>query len=380
MRRSWSCVSVAACWMLSGVAWGAGAGDAQATALIKDAMDRDYLGMEFDKVEKKLRQADAICKKPGCSPAVSAEVHGYLAVLEGSAHKDKEKATEELRQMLRIDFTRTLDKQYASLLLKDAFDIAKEDVGKELEVKRQSDADEAKKAGDAKKAEYDRKLREPPPVGKLVEKPFAEQAVTYPVPVLVKVPAPPDGIEPERAAVARVVVDYTGPAGQHGQTELKPVKDGYGGEIPCDGVQSAGKLTYFTTAFNRFDNPVANGGTAAAPHVVVLKVALNGAMPHLPGELPPRSCAGAKDPECKVASDCGSEGVECLKGECKARLESPPKPPPPPIKKKGACGACRIGSTQAPETGGPIMAISLLGAFVVRRSRRRSPVGHAAGH
>src|SRR5450432_371829 len=145
MRRSWSCVSVAACWMLWGVAWAAGAGDAQATALIKDAMDRDYLGMEFDKVEKKLRQADAICKKPGCSPAVSAEVHGYLAVLEGSAHKDKEKATEELRQMLRIDFTRTLDRQYASLLLKDAFDIAKEDVGKELEVKRQSDADEAKK-------------------------------------------------------------------------------------------------------------------------------------------------------------------------------------------------------------------------------------------
>src|SRR6476469_7674935 len=115
MRRSWSCVSLAACLTLAGgIAHAGGAGDAQATALIKDAMDRDYLSMEFDKVEKKLRQADAICKKPGCSPGVSADVHGYLAVLEGSAHKDKEKATEELRQMLRIDFSRTLDKQYAS--------------------------------------------------------------------------------------------------------------------------------------------------------------------------------------------------------------------------------------------------------------------------
>src|SRR5690242_9049553 len=98
MRRSWSCVSVAACLTLAGLARAGGPGDAQATALIKDAMDRDYLSMEFDKVEKKLRQADAICKKSGCSSGVSADVHGYLAVLEGSGHKDKEKATEELRQ------------------------------------------------------------------------------------------------------------------------------------------------------------------------------------------------------------------------------------------------------------------------------------------
>src|SRR5260221_447177 len=132
-------------------------------------------------------------------------------------------------------------------------------------------------------------------VGKLVEKPFTEQAVTYPVPVLVKVPAPPDGIEPERVAVARVVVDYTSPGGQHGQAELKPVKDGYGGEIPCDGVQTAGKLKYFTTALNRFDNPVAIGGTAAAPHTVNLKVAIGGAMPHLPPELPPQTSADGKE-------------------------------------------------------------------------------------
>ena len=183
--------------------------------------------------------------------------------------------------------------------------------------------------------------------------------------MLVKIPAPPDGLEPERTAVARVVVDYTGPGGHHGQAELKPVKDGYGGEIPCDGVQSAGKVTYFTTALNRFDLPVAIGGTAAAPHTVTLKVALSGAMPHLPGELPPKSCAGAKEPECKVASDCGAEGVECVKGECKARLEAPPKPPPPPVKKKGACGACRVGGGDGTETGG-----ILRGAGDARRVRR----------
>jgi MYXO-CTERM domain-containing protein len=371
MRRSWSCVSVAACLTLSGVARAGGAGDGQATALFKDAMDRDYLAMEFDKVEKKLRQADAICKKPGCSPAVSAQVHGYLAVLEGLAHKDKEKATEELRQMLRIDFTRTLDKQYASLLLKDAFDIAKEDVGKELEAKKQTDADEAKKADEAKQAEHDKKLREPPPVGKLVEKPFTEQAVTYPVPVVVKIPAAPAGIDPEQSAVTRVVVDYTGPGGQHGQAELKPSKDGYGGEIPCDGVLSAGKLTYFTTALNRFDNPVATGGTAAAPHTVVLKVALSGALPHLPGELPPRACPEAKE-SCKVASDCGSEGLECVKGECKVRLLAPFKPPPPPVEKKRGCGACRVSGGEGPETGGLLASLAMLGAFLARRSRRPS--------
>jgi hypothetical protein len=359
---------------LSSAAWAGGPGDAQATALIKDAMDRDYLSMEFDKVEKKLRQAEAICKKPGCSPGVSADLHGYLAVLEGSAHKDKEKATEELRQMLRIDFNRTLDKQYASILLKDAFDIAKEDVGKELEAKKATDAEEAKKADEAKKAEYDKKLREPPPVGKLIEKPFTEQAATYPVPVMVKVPAPPDGIEPERIAVARVVVDYTGPGGERGQAELKPVKDGYAGEIPCDGVKTAGKVTYFTTALNKFDNPVAVGGSAAAPHSVNLKVALSGAMPHLPGELPPASCADAKTPECKLASDCGSEGLECVKGECKAKLEAPPKPPPPPIKKKSACAACRVGAGEGPATGGLLTALTMLGVLAFRRSRRQARV------
>src|SRR5262249_31994537 len=127
MGRPWWYASGVGCLMLSGLSSAAGAGDAQATALVRDALEVDFLATEFAKVEDKLRQAEAVCKKTGCSPAVSAQVHGYLAVLEGSAHKNKAKAIEEFRQMLRIDFTSTLDKRYANANLRDAFDIAQED-------------------------------------------------------------------------------------------------------------------------------------------------------------------------------------------------------------------------------------------------------------
>src|SRR5258708_33680417 len=99
MRRSWSCrpygysdatiwqrgsvalmLGVAALITLSAVARAGGAGDGQALALIKDAMERDYLAIEFNKVENKHPQAVANSKHHYSVPWACGDQLPYLAL------------------------------------------------------------------------------------------------------------------------------------------------------------------------------------------------------------------------------------------------------------------------------------------------------------
>ena len=103
-------------------------------------------------------------------------------------------------------------------------------------------------------------------------------------------------------------MEYSSPAlALPKQVDIKPMQGGFGFLIPCDATSQQGELTYFTTAYNKFDNPVARSGSMEKPRKLKIKVAINSAQPHLPGELPPRSCTdGPEEPRRRRGAPAGT--------------------------------------------------------------------------
>src|SRR5204863_217549 len=123
-------------------------------------------------------------------------------------------------------------------------------------------AEDARKAEEAKRAKEEERLRTPIKAGKLLEDPWAEQTVGYPLPIFVKLPPPPAGVERERTDVAKVIVEYSGPGSPIPEKyELRALSGGFGGYLPCTATVTEGVVTYFTIALNKYDNLVAIGGT-----------------------------------------------------------------------------------------------------------------------
>ncbi len=253
----------------------------------------------------------------------------------------------------------------------------------------------AKKAEEERLAKEEQRLRTPPPVGKLVETPTHEQTKEYPIPVFVKLPPAPKGIEKARTDVVKVVTEYQGPGMTLPQQyELKAVANGggYGGHLPCEASMQEGDVTYFVTALNKYDNPVASSGTRAKPNKVHVNAAFTGKFPHLPGELPPTACtkkqierelaareaaaaakeggekeakAKAEPPGCQSNADCPDGGI-CSKEGCSA-----PAPAPPPVApKKAGCAGCRVGAREGGSFSGGAAALVGLALAMLRRRRR----------
>jgi chemotaxis protein histidine kinase CheA len=252
----------------------------------------------------------------------------------------------------------------------------------------------ARKAEEERQAKEEARLRTPPPVGKLQETPTREQTMGYPIPVFVKVPPPPKGIEKARTDVAKVVAEYSGPGmALPQQYELKPAANGggYAGHLPCEASAQEGEVSYFVTALNKYDNPVASSGSRAKPIKVKVSPVFTGKFPHLPGELPPTACtkkqmereiaareaaaaakeggdkeakAKAEPPGCQSNADCPDGGV-CSKEGCAA----PAPPPPVAAPKKAGCAGCRLG---AREKGTPAAVLAMIACAIGLLRRRRA--------
>jgi hypothetical protein len=242
-----------------------------------------------------------------------------------------------------------------------------------------------KAAEDARKAEEERRLRVPPPVGKLVENPFKEQAVGYPIPILVKLPPAPPKIEKPRVEVVKVVAEYKAPGFEAPrQIELKPEKEGaWVGQLPCDVTAKDGEVTYSISAFNKYDNAVARSGSNTKPNKVTVKSELVSSLPHWPGELPPESCADTQSKakaadQAKCASTdqgCGNasppplcEGNECGGDDVPAALAANQP-------KRFGCVSCRVGGEVSDPAWVPAgwVALGLALGYRSRRRRDRRP-------
>ena len=245
------------------------------------------------------------------------------------------------------------------------------------EAARKAAEEAAKKAEEERLAKEDQRLRTPPPVGKLQETPWREQTMGYPIPIYVKVPPPPRGVERPRVEVVKVVTEYWAPGvAVPQQVELKPLPNGgYGGHLPCEASDQEGEMTYFTTAINKYDNPVAGSGTRAKPNKVQVKSVFTGSFPHLPGELPPRVCTEErKEAERKAKEAASAKDVALVKeGAAVQETSAPPAaaPTPPTTKPRGgACAGCRLGSGGEGAFGSAALAIAALGLHRLRRRRR----------
>ena len=88
--------------------------DAVATKLYRDAIESDYLGMQFGAAEKKLKQAIALCGASSCSPPVLAQLHRELGVVYLAGNKPPADARGEFAIALKIDPNLTLLKDLAT--------------------------------------------------------------------------------------------------------------------------------------------------------------------------------------------------------------------------------------------------------------------------
>ena len=315
------------------------------------------------------------------------------------AAEEAKKAAEEKKEDAR---KAEEDKKAAALKVaeeaKKAAEEKKETARKAEEERKEAAlkaAEEAKKAAeekkeaarkaieDARKAEEERRLRVPPPVGKLVENPFKEQAVGYPIPIVVKLPPAPPKIEKPRVEVVKVVAEYSAPGFEAPrQVELKPEKEGaWVGELPCEVTTKDGEVTYSISAFNKYDNAVARSGSNTKPNKVTVKAELVSSLPHWPGELPPESCAATQskakaaaqakcatsDQGCSTAPGPVCEGTDCGNGDVPAALAANQP-------KRFGCVSCRVGGESSDPAWVPAgwLALGLGLAYRTAARRRRA--------
>ena len=335
------------------------AGNARAKKLVRAAMEKDYLDLEFRKAETKMKKALTICRTKGCSKGLHARIYRYLAVVYALGLKDQDAATFAFIDMLKLSPKLKPDRNFAAEEIDRAFKKAKKAYLKEraeeeaeeaerrrkeeeeeeriraaeeaaAEEQRQAEEEEAERIREAEEAaaeeqrlaeeaererreEEERKKREPPPVGELEEEPWVEQALEIPIPIFVELEETPEGQK-----VKKVVAEYITPDGQQGKITLKPHETGWGGYIPCKAVKKKGELQYWVTVIQQYDHPLATAGTEDEPRIVFIKEAVDYKQPHLPGELPPEGCFGTEGDDvvtCETDADCPGK-TTCSVGQC----------------------------------------------------------------
>ncbi len=292
--------------------------EATAKALQKKAMDEDYLATEFAKAAEKLEKAVAACGTDKCSPAVRAQLHRDLGVVQIGGQIDKEKGIANFVSAIKTDPATALDPDLRTKDLDAAFAEAKKRAAN-------GGGGAAPAGGGAAPAAGGQ------PAGDFVHEPVAGQQIRTPIPVYVEY-----GGEEQ---LVKVIARYKG----FGMTDWKTVElkktgeKGWGGLIPCADVQQ-GTTQYYIQGFNAANDPVAVGGDRNNPYKVKVTREAVAEPPHLPGQPAPTQCADTGDcppnfPGCKKAGagavsgppevtgkDGGEfceEDTECKSKECK---------------------------------------------------------------
>lgn len=308
------------------IAGAAGEKDAEAMKLHDQAMDEDYLAVEFDKAEKKLKDALKKCGKDGCTEKVLGKLHIALGTVFGGAGK-LDQAKEEFVAALKADPKAALIDALTTPELAKAFKDAQKEAG----------------GGAAKPAPGGEEPGETPgeapakkPEGDISHTPITEQAVNTPVPIYIEIP--------DEVGAAKVSVRYK-PFGSKKwkSADMKEVGDGWGVEIPCEDVTTTGDIKYYIIAKDEAGDPVGTAGSLKSPHKVPIKNEIDEA-PSLPGRKPPQKCAAKEDcppglpgcpsgkpgekrgdkpwgSSCEESQECSS-GLICLNGTCEEGTET----------------------------------------------------------
>ncbi len=267
--------------------------DTAAQKLRDQAINQDYLATDFTAAEKKLTDALALCKKTtDCSPFIRARLHCDLGVVEFMLHK--------------VDMART---EFATALMEDPSveldkDLSNTDVRNEFAALKSGGPPPPATAPSAAPGQ----APPTPQAGGLAHTPPTRQRVETPLPLYVQVPAD--------VGAAKVVVRFKSVGARDWKTApLRPMGDGYGGEIPCSDVgNSEGELEYYIQALDTNGDLVAASGRSASPQRVAIVKTLDGEAPHLPGQPPPEACKPGPPAPVESAAPVMTEASDCPPG------------------------------------------------------------------
>ena len=290
----------------SDTAFAAGEKDKEALKLHDQAMDEDYLAVEFDKAEKKLRDALKKCGDDGCSPKVLGKLHVALGTVYGGSSK-LDKAKEEFIEALKADPSATLIESLTTPELTKAFEEAK----KQAKPSKPPGPSKPPPSGD-EGDEGDK------PGGDLEHTPIAEQAVNTPVPVFIETS--------DDVTVAKATLRYK-PFGASKwiSLEMQRVGKGWGAEIPCADVTTTGDIKYYIVVTDDSGEQL-KAGSQKDPYRVPIKRDLEGDEPSLPGKKPPKKCSAKEDcppglPGCEKKDDQEKRGEKGWGATCEADQE-----------------------------------------------------------
>ncbi len=301
------------------VASAAGKKDADATKLIGQAMDEDYLNVQLDAAETKLQKALKLCGSDNCSPEVLGKIHIALATVHGLGQGKMDVAKSDFAAALKADPNAKLIDGLSSPDFDAAFKAAKAAAGSS------SGSGGSGQGGDdgtgGSKASGGAGGAAPKPQGDFTHTPIEAGLVNTPLPIFAEIP--------DEIGAAKVVVRYKPYGGTKWESlQLQKMKGGFGGMIPCEQVESTGDFRYYIIATDDQGLSLAGAGSLKDPFKVPIKTKIAGDAPSLPGEDPPKQCMAQG--ECPPGLlGCGGnttrgdkvEGVSCdATPECQAGL------------------------------------------------------------
>ena len=303
--------------------------DKDVQKLVNQAMDDDYLNVEFEKAEAKLKKALDTCNKDkdNCSPEVLGKVHVGLATVHGVGQQKLDVAKADLIAALKADPGAKLIEGLAPPELEAKYKEAKAEVGGAGGGGEGGKGGEGGEGGEGGKGGGNAGVQ-----ADFDHKPPAESAVNTPVPIFAELP--------EEVGATKVIVRFKAFGGNKWESlPLTKIEGGWGAEVPCAAVTTTGDLRYFIVGSDE-NGVVATAGSMKAPFKIPIRSKITGDAPSLPGKNPPKKCAAKEDcppglegcagadagkPEgaiCDATSECG-KGLGCLNGICTPTGEEP---------------------------------------------------------
>lgn len=290
--------------------------DAEAQKLDKQAMDEDYLNVQFDKAEEKLRKALATCGVSNCDNKVKARIHMHLGIILVNAKKQVD-AVAAFSDGLKLDPNAAPEADFSSDEVKKAFESARGSAPPPTNPT--TGGTDTPPPTNGAEPEID-----------LDHDPVTEAQVGYPIPIFIKA----------QKDMARVLLYYKAPGADFTKIEMKKMGKIFGVEIPCNDVKIAGKIRYYIQAQDAQGDTVGSAGSKKQPIEFDIKQKISGELLSFPDKDPPSKCKGSGDcppgikeegceerlsygSKCTGPNQCNkADGLACIDGTCQPGSES----------------------------------------------------------
>lgn len=252
--------------------------DGAALKKIDEAINVHYLATEFDKAEAQLLGVIKACGKD-CSPNVIAKAYMYVGLVRGSGKQNMPAAREAFERAKASDPAITLDAALATPEVQAEFNKVK--------------------GGAAGATPPPVAATTPPPAAATVPAAAAEGGFTCTpeenYEIQVRQPIPVSCVPP--AGVVKGELSYKTPGSEEYKTVPMKVQGGtLRGQIPCDGVSTAGALNFYVIAQDANGDTIETLGSEVAPSSYNIVAQSAQPAPAYPGASPPARCgAGGGD-------------------------------------------------------------------------------------